>query len=522
MSATPLVFSVTVLLINPNREHVPWPAVPMGLCTVATAVQRAGHDVQFLDLTFSKDPARDTRQALLRHVPQVVGLTIRNIDNCNFEHPVFFLDEIKETVVDTVREVTPNAKLVLGGSGVNVSPAQIFERMSADYAVVGEGEEVFPQLVAALLDARKAPNLPGVLTRETMSPGLLPILDTGRLLANEPRAGRALVQSLERSVRSEAWRWVDVERYAKHGGPYPIQTKRGCALKCVYCVYNNIEGHAYRLRDPADVVDEIAEAESHGVRSFDFVDSTFNLPLSHARALCDALAKRQLGVELSTMGLNPAGVTEELVGMMKRAGFSSVMCTPESASDITLKSLQKGFSRRTVERAARVLARAELPTYWFFMLGAPGETMDTVRETLEFCESHVPPNHMVLFSTGIRVYAGTPLERHCKDTGWFHETDPLLEPSWYLSPELDLQELYDVLVSAAARHPNWMTNSETVLSTRAATLMKTAFRAVGWRGAFWQHLPKVFRVVGLTGGRARGFDLAKGRMARVVNVSHHR
>ncbi|HMR06696.1 MAG TPA: radical SAM protein [Polyangiaceae bacterium] len=513
---------MTVLLINPNREQVPWPAVPMGLCTVATAVKRAGHDVRLLDLTFSKDPARDTRQALLRHVPKVVGVTIRNIDNCNFEHPVFFLDEIKKWVVDTVREVTPNAKLVLGGSGVNVSPARIFERMSADYAVVGEGEEVFPQLLACLLGEHPVPALPGVLTRETMSPGLLPILDTGRMLENEPRSGRALVQSLERSVRSEAWRWVDVGRYAKNGGPYPIQTKRGCALKCVYCVYNNIEGHAYRLREPADVVDEIAEAVSHGVRTFDFVDSTFNLPLSHARALCAALAERKLGVELSTMGLNPAGVTEELVGMMKRAGFTSVMCTPESASDVTLKSLQKGFSRRTVERAARVLAQADLPTYWFFMLGAPGETMDTVRETLEFCETHIPRDHMVLFSTGIRVYAGTPLERHCKDTGWFEEKDPLLEPSWYLSPELDLQELYGALVTAAARHPNWMTNAETVLSARAATFMKTAFRAVGWRGAFWQHLPKVFRLVGLTGGRARGFEQAKGRMSQVVNLPHHR
>lgn len=514
--------NVSVLLINPNREHVPWPAVPMGLCNVATAAANGGHDVQLLDLTFAKDPAAEVRAELERRKPTAVGLAIRNIDNCNFERPAFFLDDIRDDVVRTVRAEAPHAKLVLGGSGVNVSPAAIFDYLGADFAVVGEGEEVFPQLLDCLERGQAPHELPGVLNRETMSAELLPVLDTGRLLPGEPRRGRALVQELERGIRSEAWRWVDVRRYARHGGPYPIQTKRGCALKCVYCVYNNIEGHAYRLRRPEDVVDEIAEAKAHGARSFDFVDSTFNLPLSHARALCEALVERNLGVEFSTMGLNPAGVNEALVQSMQRAGFTSVMCTPESANETTLASLQKGFGKQAVERAARVLSKAELPTYWFFMLGAPGETLATVRETLEFCEKHIPSNHMVLFSTGIRVYAGTPLERYCKDSGWFAEDDPLLQPSWYLSPELDLAELYTLMVAAAARHPNWMTNAETVMSPAFATVLKTAFKAVGWRGAFWQHLPKLFRIVGMTGARGRGLKEARQRVERITDIAHHR
>ena len=116
------------------------------------------------------------------------------------------------------------------------------------------------------------------------------------------------------------------------------------------------------------------------------------------------------------MGLNPAGVTDQLIADMKRAGFKSVMCTPESASDVTLKSLQKGFQRKQVIRAAAALRKSAMPTYWFFMLGAPGETLDTVRETLEFCEEYVPRTDVVLFSTGIRVHPGTPLERTCKGT----------------------------------------------------------------------------------------------------------
>lgn len=130
--------------------------------------------------------------------------------------------------------------------------------------------------------------------------------------------------------------------------------------------------------------------------------------------------------------------------------------------------------------------------------------MHTVRETLSFCEEHIAPTDMVLFTTGIRVHAGTPLERHCKDSGWFVEDDPLFEPSWYVSPELDLQELYALLVGAAAAHPNWMTNAETVLDPTRAAIMKRVFSALGWGGVFWQHLPRLFRFAGRS--RRKGFE----------------
>ncbi len=514
---------MNVLLINPNTEQMPWPAVPVGLCTVATALERAGHDVELLDLTFSKHLARDIAAALRRRKPDLIGVTIRNIDNCNFEHPVFYLPGIRDAVIRTAREVAPDAKIVIGGSAVNVSPGDCFDFLEADYAVVGEGEEAMVELAAALDSAEPAAlkRVPGLLMQGADNRAALPILDTGRIGQHEPKTGRAVVHSLESSVRSNAWKWVDLKRYAARGGPYSIQSKRGCALKCSYCVYNNIEGHAYRLRDPKDVADEMAEAIAHGAKRIDFVDSTFNLPLSHSRALCEELASRKFDVELSTMGLNPAGVTPELIQSMVRAGFKNVMCTPESASETTLKSLQKGFKKHAVIRTAKALREAGLPTYWFFMLGAPGETMETVRETLQFCEEYIPPTDMVLFSTGIRVYSGTPLERTCKDLGWFDEDDSLFMPSWYCSPELDISELYATLVKAAKVHPNWMTNAETIVTPAMATAMKYGFRALGWKGAFWTHLPKLFRLASRVGVRQRGLDEYAEIMSNIKDVAHH-
>jgi len=508
---------VRVLCVNPNREQMPWPVVPVGLALVATALEQAGHDVRFLDLTFSKDPARDVAAAVGRQQPELVALTVRNLDNCNFERPVFFLPQIRDQVVAALRSHAPDATLVVGGAAVNVCPLEIMSYLGADYALVGEGEEALPALCAVLEAGGDPRSLPGVLSQRRGRSLPLSGAETG-----EPLAGRAVVSALGPGQWSRAHRWVKLERYAALGTPYPVQTKRGCALECAYCVYNTIEGRRYRLRDPRDVVDEIADAVEHGVRHVELVDSTFNLPLSHARALCAELERRRLPVELSTMGLNPAGVTDELVHAMKRAGFKTLMCTPESASEITLASLQKGFGRAAIERTAKALREAEIPTWWFFLIGAPGETMDTVRETLAFCEEHIPPSHLVLFSTGLRVYAGTPLERHCRETGWFSPDESLFEPAWYLSPELDVGELYSTLVDAAVAHANWMTNAETVISPTFALWMKRGFRMAGMRGPFWQHLPRLFSLVTRVGARQKGLAGAAGRLATLTDVRRHR
>ena len=163
-----------------------------------------------------------------------------------------------------------------------------------------------------------------------------------------------------------------------------------------------------------------------------------------------------------------------------------------------------------------------MPTYWFFMLGAPDETIDTVRETLAFCEEHISPTDMVLFTTGIRVHAGTPLAQRCKASGWFEADDNLFEPSWYVSPALDLRELYALLVDAAAAHPNWMTNAETVLDPNRAAWMKRIFRLLGWKGAFWLHLPRVFRWAARSGARQKGLERGRQNINAIADIAHRR
>ena len=92
---------------------MPWPALPVGLCTVASGLAAAGHEVEVLDLMFVSDPARETQNRVRKCDPDIVGLSIRNIDNCNFEVPYFYLTDIRDQVVRSVRAGSTRAKIVV-------------------------------------------------------------------------------------------------------------------------------------------------------------------------------------------------------------------------------------------------------------------------------------------------------------------------------------------------------------------------------------------------------------------------
>jgi radical SAM superfamily enzyme YgiQ (UPF0313 family) len=497
-----------VLLVNSNREQSPWPAAPVGLSMVACAVEAAGHKVSFLDLAFAKHPVKEMRARATEFAPDVIGISIRNLDNGNFDAPHFYLDEIRDDVVKTAREAAPKAKVVIGGAAVNLAPWDILQHIEADYALAGEGERALPEFLDGLQAGVELQSIPGVIDRfgKMPEPNYAPQFSGDRVFNGEPLAGRSTLEDFVSRGKSELYRWVDWPTYAAHGAPYPVQTKRGCALRCTYCAYNNIEGRTYRMRDPKLVADEIEQVvREMGVRSVDFVDSTFNIPEKHAVALCDELARRKLpeDLELSTMGVNPAAMSTELLDSMRRAGFHHVMCTPESGSDVTLKSLKKGFTREQVIFAAEQLKKANMKTLWFFLFGAPGETQETMKESLDFCERYIRPEDVALFTAGIRVYPGTPLEKECKEMGWFAEDDRLVRPAWYVSPGVSIDDMYRLLIEGAIDHPNWMTAAEGILNPGIVSFIEKSYRFFGGKAPLWSKMPQFFRFMSKLGVRKK-------------------
>jgi len=281
---------------------------------------------------------------------------------------------------------------------------------------------------------------------------------------------------------------VDYEPYRQRGS-YPIQTKRGCRHKCLYCTYGSIEGSRYRTRPPAAVVDEIEDVGRRlGNVSIELVDSPFNDPPGHAEAICREIVRRGLTVRMRTMGVNPAGVTGELIGLMREAGFSQMDCTPDSASPSILLSLKKNFTRERLETTAALISQRDMPTMWFFIFGGPGETEETVGETFDFIDRFVCKDDMVHMTAGIRINPGTGLHRVAVEQGVLDPSDSLLAPTFYVSPSIGRERLSEVLLAAGSTRPNCVNALE---STPPPEMLR---RALALRRAQGLHEP-MFRTL---------------------------
>ncbi|MEJ7759074.1 MAG: radical SAM protein [Gemmatimonadaceae bacterium] len=451
-----------VLLVSTNRERQPYPVVPNGLACVASALAAAGHDVKFLDLCFVRDPAKAAAAAARKMSPAVIGVSIRNIDNSDAIALRHYTPEAR-SIVAALRAAAPLAKVIAGGAAFGVAPEALFRDFGVDYAVAGDGERASVALVSALASGREVDGIPGV------------VRNGGDRVHFTPPGEDADLDALP---QPELHRWVDIRRYQRHGATVPIQTKRGCVYRCVYCTYRNVEGWGYRTRNPELVADEIAELKQKaGVRNFDFVDSTFNSPPGHAIEVCEAITQRKLNVHLDTTNFTPATASTELLTAMRRAGFRTLGITAESASDPVLERLEKGFTAAKVREVAERVENAGIRTLWIFLAGGPGETEATLEETLRFASWRLERGDAVYLTVGLRVYPGTTLHRIAISEGTIAKDDSLLDPTFYFSSALQFDSAVMRLQQFAAHHPRFMFSADSRSSvlpylTRAAAILR--------------------------------------------------
>jgi radical SAM superfamily enzyme YgiQ (UPF0313 family) len=450
-----------VLLVSTNRERQPYPVVPNGLACVASALDAAGHRIRFLDLCFESDPVSSARSAALDFQPDIIGVSVRNIDNSDAIALRHYTPEAR-SVLQALRLAAPGAKVIAGGAAFGVAPEALFRDLGVDYAVAGDGERASVALVHALSSGNPIEAFPG-LVRER----------NGTVVFTPPGEDA----DLDSLGRPNLHRWIDLARYQRHGATIPIQTKRGCVYKCIYCTYRNVEGWGYRMRNPELVADEIEELKiKAGVNHFDFVDSTFNSPPGHAIQVCEAITRKRLGVHLDTTNFTPATASTELLGAMKTAGFRSLGITAESASDPVLEKLEKGFDAAKVREVAERVEKFGIKTLWIFLVGGPGETAETVEETLAFAAWRLRRGDAVYLTVGLRIYPGTTLHRIAIAENVVPAGSTLLDPTFYFSSAIQFDSTVTRLKKFAADHPRFMFSADSrsvVLPylTRAASIL---------------------------------------------------
>lgn len=428
-----------VSIISTNREIFPQVCIPIGAAYVAAALREYGHDVEILDLCFEPDVETAITTHLERFAPELVGISLRILENNEFLHYRSYLTDTKN-IVETVKHRS-SAEIVVGGAAFTLFPEELMRYLEIPYGISGDGEESLPLLVRYLQGGGEPNSIPGLCywegTKVIVHPSAR-IRDFG-------------------GASFPAYDLLDLKRYMETVSALPIEGRRDCDLACSFCA-DGIQKDGCRRRDPGLVVDEMQFAISkYGIRRFYFTDGVFNVPVDHALAICQEIKDRKLDVRWGT-GINPVAISPELLKVMKEAGCRQVALGIDTASARMLRTYRKGFDKEDVVRAVKLLTESNIRFAYFVLFGGPGESMETAQETVDFLQE---ASQLVSFRTGVRIFKGTELERQAREEGVLQEDHDMLSPTFYLSKDLD-ENFVDWLDKHAEGRENWFTITKAV------------------------------------------------------------
>jgi radical SAM superfamily enzyme YgiQ (UPF0313 family) len=392
------------------------PVLPLGLACIAAAVQGAGHEMQMLNLMMQTDTRQALKEAIVGFNPEIIGISVRNIDDQMMANPKFLLEGVKD-VVSSCREFS-GATIVLGGAGYSIFPQASLDFLEADVGIQGEGESAFLKLLERLGENKNLSEIPGLFLAGQDPPSEREYIKN---LTDIPLPLPDIHLSTPSALKDQEI-WI------------PFQTRRGCPLDCSYCSTATIEGRAIRQHDPQKVVEIISKYAVAGFDHFFFVDNTFNLPNSYAETLCEKLIAAKQNITWRCL-LYPWKVDANLIEKMAAAGCKEISLGFESGSEKILARLNKKFNPDDVRQISTILKDYGIRRMGFLLMGGPGETKETVNESLEFADSL--NLEALKITIGIRIYPYTPLAKTALKEGLIKADDNLLLPRYYIGKDLE-------------------------------------------------------------------------------------
>ena len=287
-------------------------------------------------------------------------------------------------------------------------------------------------------------------------------------------------------------RWVDNRRYFREGGQAGFETKRGCPRHCIYCADPIAKGSRTRTRTPKAVVDELESLLEQGIDHMHTCDSEFNLPESHAAEICREIIHRNTSDRLRWYAYcSPSPFSAELANLMRRAGCVGINFGVDSGDERMLQSLGRDFAPDDISNAVRLCQEMDMAVMLDLLLGAPGETDESITRTIELMKRAEPD--LVGVALGVRVYPGTRLAKLVTEEplgdGLAGGGDPS-EPIFFVEPGIApfAYDLLDRLIgddrrffffdpARPERNYNYNANQRLVDAIKE-----------GYRGAYWDIL----------------------------------
>jgi B12 binding domain len=427
-----------ILLIATNRHkqlnsRMNAQPLPIGLAYIAGYLDQTRHTVKMLDLMFSDDNyLEEVEQTVRAFQPEVVGISIRNLSNHSYLDPQWQLP-ITKAVVERLR-ATIKAPIVCGGPAFSILPQECFAYVAPDFGLVGDAAETFAELVDRLQGGELSYiDLPGIVYRQG-----------DEVIANNA----ACSSQFSRPPRLED---LDMAKYRQAGFGIGVLTKLGGFYYPSASSGLQTDDGAWRVIRPiAEVVHEVKDLETRfALRKVFFIDNCFNVPLAHAKALCQALIDAQLKVHWNTV-LAPYGCDAELIQLMKQAGCALVLLVGMGGEGCTGAALKEAL--QPLLETYRLCEAWELPYTITQTFGGPGETRDTVERKVAFLRSLKPA--MANVRIGVSILPGTAVAARAIEEGIISNAAELIRPTFYLAPEVR-DWIVDYLKAEAAKNPRW-------------------------------------------------------------------
>lgn len=415
--------------------------VPIGLAYIAAAVDESRHDLKVLDLMFSDDGAGDVESAVRDFSPDLVGLSIRNLDNQSYFNPVSNLPGVRD-IVGRIRSVS-DATILCGGPAFGILPAECLEYVGADLGIAGDAAEAFATLLDRLESGGDYADIPGMVYRRD-----------GEVTVSEGR----FTSYFHNAPRLDL---LDMRRYNGSGFGVGVVTKlaqayyptsgngedSGEASGGAGVSFGGFDGSDWRIRDPDEVVDEVrALNDDYGINKIFFIDSGFNIPPDHAKALCRAVIASGVSIRWNSY-VRPGYGDDELLRLMKESGCSLALLAESGRGG---GGLAERLDRLGV--MGHMMQEAGLPFALNISFGEPGETEDSVERKLSLMKQVEPS--FVAVRAGVRALPGTPVAAAAVDEGMIGSESDLIEPVFYMD-EAVRDWLPDRLRAEAAERPRW-------------------------------------------------------------------
>lgn len=299
---------------------------------------------------------------------------------------------------------------VFGGPHVSIMMHEIMKDPLIDFAIYGEGELTFNELISYLKE--NYDNYHSVDELKKINGLIFRIED--KVVVNPPRG---LIKNLD-EIPYPAYQLFPMDRYK---GGHSMITSRGCPFSCTFCATTQIWEEKWRKRSAENVVDEVIYLiRKYGAKPVDFHDACFNTDIKRVEKICDLFIEKKVKVPWTIRGFRADILNENIAKKMRKAGCAFVAIGIESANNEMLIRIGKKETKEEIADGIRILRSSGIDVLGQFMIGNPGETLEMVKESLKFSQESCLSS--VVFGTAV-PFPKTDLWDYIKKHGRF-----LIEP----------------------------------------------------------------------------------------------